>query len=284
MRAASPFAPLRAAAITFAAVAAAAAALAAPGVATADERITDDTPYKTPEGRVRAGLWKLEYGVHGVPRLELGTYTLPYLTWAFGVKSGNAHVKYQLLDRRVWTLAASLGVAYVDLDGLDVDARIAIVPLRLLAAARLGGRFTAALGLMYSQISGEGGYNEDETKAFRGAVAVSNAQAWLSLTTHLSRGWSLYLEGRAVASTEAAADGDLTIALDERTTVDVSATGNASIDEMRGASALAALQWSSARRFRIRFGLGYGNYNIPVLNFIIPIATPFPELDLSFVF
>ena len=53
---------------------------------------------------------------------------------------------------------------------------------------------------------------------------------------------------------------------------------------MRGASVLAAFQWSSARRFRFRAGLGYGNYNIPVLNFIIPIATPFPELDLSFVF
>lgn len=267
-----------------AAIAAATASLAATRVAAADDRITDDTPYKTPEGRVRAGLWKLEYGVHGVRKLELGTYTLPYLTWAFGVKSGNAHVKYQLLDRPVWTLAASLGLAYVDLAGLDVDARISIVPVRLLAAARLGRRFTVGLGLMYSQISGEGGYNEDETKAFRGAVAVSNAQAWLSLTARLSRGWSLYVESRAIASTEAAADGDLTLALDERTTVDVSATGNASIDEMQGGSTLVALQWSSARRFRLRFGLGYGNYNIPVLNFIVPYATPFPELDLSFVF
>ena len=257
---------------------------AAPRVASADERITDDTAYKTPEGRIRAGLWKLEYGVHGVRRLEIGTYTLPYLTWAFDVRSANAHAKYQFFDGRIWTLAARLGVAYVDLGGLDIDARIAIVPVQLLNAVRIGGRFTVGLGLMYSVISGEGAYNEDETQAFRGAVAVSNAQAWVSLTTRISRGWSLYLEARGVASTEAAAQGDLTLAIDDRTTVDIAATGNASIDEMRGGSWLAALQWSSAGRFRIRFGAGYGNYNIPVINFIIPFATPFPELDFYFVF
>ena len=267
-----------------AALAAAAVLAGAGGAASADERITDDTAYKTPEGRIRAGLWKLAYGVHGVRGLELGTYTLPYLTWAFDVKSGNGQVKYQFLDGRRWALAASLGVAYVDLSGIDVDARIAVVPVQLLAAARLGRRFTVGLGLMYSQISGEGAYNEDDTEAFRGAVAVSSAQAWVSLTARLSRGWSLYLESRAIASTEAAGRGDLTIAVDDRTTVEVAATGNASIDEMQGGSTLAALQWSSRGRFRFRFGLGYGNYNIPVINFIIPIATPFPELDVSFVF
>jgi hypothetical protein len=263
---------------------AALAIAAAAGVARADERITDDTAYKTPEGRVRAGLWKLEYGVHGVPRLEIGTYTLPYLTWAFGVGSGNGHVKYQFIHGRQWALAASLGFAYVDLAGLDIDARIAVIPLQLLTAVRLGGRFTVGLGLMYSAISGEGGYNEDETTAFRGAVAVSNAQAWLSLTARISRGWSLYLESRAISSTEAAGQGDLRVRIDDRTTVDVAATGNASIDEMQGASWLAALQWSSAGRFRLRFGAGYGNYNIPVINFIVPVATPFPELDFYFVF
>jgi hypothetical protein len=150
--------------------------------------------------------------------------------------------------------------------------------------ARLGGRFTVGFGLMYSQMSGEGGYNEDETTAFRGAVAVDNAQAWMSLTARISRGWSLYVESRAIASTEAAADGDLRIMVDDRTTVDVAVTGKASIEEMQGGSTLVALQWSSRERFRLRFGLGYGNYNIPVINFILPVATPFPEFDFSFLF
>jgi hypothetical protein len=259
-------------------------ALAISRPASADERITDDTAYKTPEGQVRAGLWKLQYGVHGVRGLEIGTYTLPYVTWAFDVRSVNTQVKYQFFDKRVWTLSSQLGLAYVDLGGIDVDARVAVVPIQVLAAARLGSRFTLGLGLMYTSIAGEGGYNADETDAFRGAIAVSNVQSWISLTTRLSRGWSLYLESRAIASTEATGNGDLTLALDDRTTVDVALTGNASIEELRGGSTLVALQWASRERFRIRFGLGYGNYNIPVINFIIPVATPFPELDLYFVF
>ena len=83
-----------------------AAVLASTTLASADERITDDTPYKTPAGYVRAGLWKLQYGVHQVPGLEIGTYTLPYATWAFDLRTGNGHAKYQFLDGKRWTLAA----------------------------------------------------------------------------------------------------------------------------------------------------------------------------------
>ncbi len=251
--------------------------------AAADDRLTDDTPYKLPSGAVRAGLWKLQYGVHGVRGLELGTSTLPYLSYAFGVSTFNAHAKYQFFDKEHWTLAASLGVSYVDLAGLDIDARIAIVPIQILAARRFGKRLTLGLGTMFSSISGEGSYNADEASEFRGAVAVDNVQSWISLMIHLSRGWTLYLESRAVSSTEAAGQGDGTIAIDERTTVDVAFTGNASIDELRGGSWSVAAQYSR-RRLRLRFGVGYGNYNIPLINFIVPVATPFPIFDLSWVF
>jgi hypothetical protein len=251
--------------------------------AAADDRITDDTPYKIPSGSVRAGLWKLQYGVNGVRGLEIGTYTLPYATYAFGVRSANGHVKYQFFDKEHWTLAATLGVAYVDLTGLDIDARIAIVPFQLLAARRIGKRLTLGLGTMYSQISGEGSYNEDEATEFRGAVAVDNVQSWVSLMIHLSRGWTIYLETRAVSSIEGAGQGDATFTINDRTTVDVSLTGKASIEEMRGGSSLIAAQYSR-KQFRMRFGIGYGNYNIPVINFIVPVATPFPEFDVYWVF
>jgi hypothetical protein len=257
--------------------------LLASGTAIADERITDDTPYKQPSGAVRAGLWKLQYAVHGTTKVEVGTYTLPYLSYAFGVTSGNAHVKYQFFHGENWTFAANLGLAYVDFGGLDIDARVAVVPFQLLAARRIGKRLTLGLGTMYTSIAGEGSYNEDEATELRGAVAVDNAQSWISLMIHLSRGWTLYLESRAIASTQGAGSGDATFTIDDRTTVDVALTGKASIDEMQGASQLIAAQYSR-KHFRMRFGIGYGNYNLPVINFIVPVATLFPELDISWVF
>jgi hypothetical protein len=259
------------------------AVLACTAVAHADERITDDTAYTTPEGKVRAGLWKLQYGIPAVSGLEVGTYVLPYLTWVVDVRSVNAHTKYRIVDRDRWTLSAGLAVTYVDFANLDVPVDIFIVPVQLLASVRLGDRFTLGVGLMYTEMFGESEYNEDENGSFRGAVAVANGQSWLSLTTRISRGWSFYVEGRSVASTEANAAGDVRYMIDERTQIDVAATGSASIEEMRGGSVLAAFQYSG-ERFRIRFGAGYGNFNIPMLNFIVPVATPFPELDVFWVF
>ena len=256
-------------------------ALAVP--ARADERIVDDTPYVLPEGAFRTGLWKLQYGIHKVPGLEVGTYSLPYLSYAFGVTSVNGHVKYQFLHSDTWALAASLGVAYVDLSGIDVDAQMVIVPVQFLAARHLGRRFTFGLGLMYTRISGDGSYNEDEATKLRGAVAADNAQTWLSLMFRISRGWSLYFESRGISSTEAAASGTAQHKIDDRTTVDVALTGKASIDEMQGGSTLLAAQWSG-KYTRLRFGVGYGNYNLPLINFIVPVATVFPEFDLYWVF
>ena len=258
-------------------------AMLASSPAFADDRITDDTPYKIPSGAVRVGLWKLQYGVPNVSGLELGTYTLPYVSFALHVKSVNVHAKYQFFDKEHWTLAANVGFAYVDLGGLDIDARIAIMPIQILAARRIGKRLTLGLGMMWSTITGEGSYNEDEATEFRGAVAVDNVQTWFSLMLHLSRGWTLYFESRAVSSIEAAGNGDATFTVNDRTTVDVAATGKASIEELRGGSSLLAAQYSR-EHFRLRFGIGYGNYNIPVVNFIIPVATPFPELDFFWVF
>jgi len=249
----------------------------------ADERITDDTPYVIPEGARRVGLWKLQYGIQGVRGLEVGTYILPYASWAFDVGSVNAHVKYQFLRSDRWALAASLGLAYVDLGGIGVEAQMFVVPVQLLAARHLGRRFTLGAGLMYTQITGTAQYNEDEASELRGAVAIDNAQSWLFLMFQVSRGWSLYLESRGISSTEAAASGTAKHAIDDRTSIDVELTGKASIDEMQGASTLLAAQYSG-RRFRLRLGVGYGNFNLPVINFIVPVATVFPEFDLYWVF
>jgi hypothetical protein len=252
-------------------------------IAHADERITDDTAYVLPEGKTRVGLWKLQYGIPKVSGLEVGTYMLPYLTWAFDLRSVNAHAKYQLLDRGRWAVAGNIGVTYVDFANLDVPADVTIVPAQMLTSFRAHDRFTFGLGAMYTEMFGEGSYNEDDDKTLQGAVAVSNAQAWLSLTTRISRGWSLYIEARGITSARAHAAGDAMVVVDDRTHIDVAATGRASVEELRGASSLAAFQYSG-RRVRARFGLGYGNFNVPMLNFIVPVATPFPDFDLYWVF
>lgn len=255
----------------------------APRSARADERITDDTPYVLASGDLRVGLWKLEYGVPKVRGLEIGTLTLPYLAWAFKVKSGNAHVKYQLVAGALTSFAASIGATYADLSGIGVAARVSIVPIQLLISRRFGDRLTFGLASMYTVIGGEGTYNADEASELGGAVAIDNLQSWFSIIARLSRGWSLYFEARAVSSVGAGASGAVHRAIDDRTAVDIQVTGNASIDELRGGSSTMVAQYSG-HHFRLRLGVGYGNYNLPLLNFVVPIATPYPVFDAYWVF
>ncbi len=255
----------------------------ASATASADVRITDDTAYTLPERFVRAGLWRLEYGVHGVTGLEIGTYTLPYLTWAAGIRSGNAYAEYQWYRGRRWTLATSLGLTHADFGGLDIDASISVVPVKLLAAMRLGGRLTLSFGAMYTLFYGEGEYNSESDDRFRGAVALDNLQGWAAIMLRLSSRWTLVVEGRGIASTSGRASGDFMTRLDDRTTVEVAATGRASIDELRGSTTTVSLQYSR-EHLRFRFGGGYGNYVLPVLQMVVPTAIPYPELDLYWVF
>jgi hypothetical protein len=36
--------------------------------------------------------------------------------------------------------------------------------------------------------------------------------------------------------------------------------------------------------FNLRLGVGYGKYNIPLVNFVVPERTLIPEADLYFLF
>jgi len=251
--------------------------------AAADERITDDTPYKNPTGSVRLGLWRAEYAVHGTERLTIGTYTLPYLAFVGGVTTGNGYVEYQLVHRDHFALEAGIGMTYVDFTNLGVDAQLVVVPIRLLSAFRVNDSFAIGLGAMSTGVSGAGAYNSKSDSQFRGAVAASTLQGWVSAMWRWSRGWTLYAEVRGISGVGVNAEGDATHMIDARTRVEVMARADANVDELRGASGTLALHYAR-KSFRLRAGAGYGNYSLPVLNLVVPVAIPYPELDLYFVF
>src|SRR6185503_5393670 len=128
-----------------------------------------------------------------------------------------------------------------------------------------------------------GQHNKQDRTRFRGAIAANTLQVWANAMWRWTRGLTLYGELRAVSSVDIAANGDTMHVLDARTTVTVMAHGDANLEEVHGASATLGLHWAR-KRFRLRAGVGYGNYSVPVLNFVVPVAIPFPELDVYWVF
>jgi hypothetical protein len=226
------------------------------GSAAGDERITDDTPYQTPPGKVRLGLWKAQYSPAAVPRLEVGTYALPWLAAALSVPVVNGHAKVALWHRGRWALSGAIGMVYADFSHFTADAKLTIVPTQALAACRLSQRFTVTGGLMYTHMFGEAKYEEDEIGALRGAVAASNVQAWAAVMLGLTSRWTVYTELRSASSVEVSAGAEGTARVDDaqdEAFPDIQAAALAALARLCPpglAAAIVSLRHSPDRRVR----------------------------------
>jgi hypothetical protein len=254
---------------------------------TADERLTDEMPYILRPGEVRAGLWKLEVGLWGnevLDRLQLGTYTWPWLVWATGAPFGNAYLKGEVWQRGPWSATAGAGLLYVDLGFDDQDASFTIVPIEAHVGYRVGDRITLAGGAIYTAVTLSGQFESEGSDFFRGAAGVSNVQIPLTVEWRWSERTALVSQARFVAYQDTAADGFARFQLDERTTVDVVATGESDVLDPARALALSTDFAWSWRTFNLRAGVTYGNYNVPVVNFVVPTKIWFPNFDLYWRF
>lgn len=248
-----------------------------------DERqsATDDTAYTLSGGRLRVGLFKLQYGLFDFA--TVGTHTLP---WA--VLAATAHAKLRLLHADPITLAVQAGFAYFDssrLRALDASAGSAIVtavPIEGLLSHRFGGAFTLSGSVVYTEVAVRGALFLD---AFDGAAAgaADNLQLTTSAELRLSRVFALVVVGRWLMLQRVAGRASVTYRPDAFTTVAVHGDAVASAFGVRDAFSIVPSLHVSWGVFNLRVGVGYGNFNVPLVNFVLPERTPIPELDLFFV-
>ena len=161
-------------------------------------------------------------------------------------------------------------------DSTSADATFYILPVELVASWRKGD-WTLSPGAIFTKIAVSGEYDEDQ---FEGAVAVTNLQLYFTTEWRVSDSIALLLHLRWLAYQDTSAAGTLTLNPDPYTEVEVISDGSSDLlDYHRAASAVASIAFSW-EVFNLRLGLGYGNYSIPLLNFVVPHKTPIPELDL----
>lgn len=267
----------------------AALAPAAPARAdhTEETPLTDEMPYILRPGETRAGLWKIELGLWGHPvldRLQLGSYTWPWLVWATGAPFGNAYLKGEVWQRGPWSATAGAGLLYVDLGFDDQDASFTIVPIEAQLGYRVGDRITLAAGAIYTAVTLSGQFESEDSDFFRGSAGVSNLQIPVTVEWRWSRHTALVTQARFVPYQDTSADGVGHVQVDDRTTVDIVATGNSDVlDPARAFALTTDFAWSW-RHFNLRAGLTYGNYNVPVVNFVVPTKIVFPNLDVYWRF
>lgn len=257
-------------------LAAAGVSLCAPAAAfhTEQERVTNGTAYTLrKKGERKLGVWNAAYAAHR--RLDLTTYTWP---WFFRIV--NLGVKYELPVSERFSAGSGLHLFNLDVQKLNPDAEpvtISAIPFELNGSYRWDA-YTASAQAVYSYVRVQGVLEEG---ALEGAAAVSNLQLVSTLEYRWSKVTALWLRFRYLAyQWQPSASASYVLYPDEYTTVKVHGAAEVEMfDVLHAYSIVPGVHWSW-ETFNLRLGLGYGNYNLGPVNFVVARKTLVPDLDL----
>lgn len=249
---------------------------------TKETPITDHTAYTLPQKSFRLGLWSAEYSVFD--SLTVGTY---WPAWIFRVAS--LHAKWRFLQTDRWAFAVYGDVFRLDtknLKKLDQSAGAATITAGTLeprASWRISDHFDLSGSISWTMVAVDGTIHKNDFHG-AGSGAVDNMQLTSTLGWRLTRVTTLALHARYLVFQRVAANADATYHPDAFTTVEVH--GNAQSDVLYTPHAFSllpavALSW---KHLNLRAGIGYGNWNVPGLDFVVDHKTLIGELDAYWVF
>jgi hypothetical protein len=249
---------------------------------TPEQRITEDTAYTYPRSTFRLGIWKEQYSIWNP--FTVGTYF-----WPWWLKVPNLQAKWRLYQGETWAFSAATGLFYLDtksFKAIDENAtrvKLAVVPFEMLASCRFDDRYTLSGGFVQTLVKADGTLTVD---SFHGAAngAVENLQYTMTFEWRATRVTALTAHARVLVYQRLRGGGDVTLHPDAYTTV-----------ELHGGAASEAVNYGKAwsitpavnfswETFNLRAGVGYGNFSLPGVNFVLPNKTLIPELDLFWLF
>lgn len=240
---------------------------------TREERIVDQTAYTLPAGRFQIGLLRQLWGP--LDWLMVGTYAVP---WFFRIV--NAHAKLRILGEDPLALAVQVGFVRAEprfLEEKSGNAIVTAVPIEVFLSWRIDDRFTFSPGAAYAAIDVDGRYDPAELE---GVLAVSNGQLTGAFEVRLTTTTAFVLHGRYLVFQDLSGRASSTFEPDRFTTVQVDAVGSSDALDFTFAGSVFASVVFSWEVVNLRLGLGYGNFNVPGINLVVPDARPLPDLDL----
>lgn len=245
-----------------------------------DQHITDDTAWTAKYNTFRFGLYKLEYSFHD--RVTGGTYIWPWL-----LRTSSLYGKWRFYDGERWGWSVRLGFFRLDSSAFgrseDANAVFTVVPFELTATQRIDADDQLSHSLVVTAVTLRGTADDD---ALRGAAqgGVTNSQ-YVGVYEHrYSSKRALVVTGRFLLAQVARADANLVWHPDEFTTIELHGEGTDrdSLNFRAAFSIVPAFVWSWDT-FNLRLGLGYGNLNVPGVNFVLPERSLIPDVDLYWI-
>ena len=240
--------------------------------------VTDWSAHTLDDGEIRVGLFRAQYGLF--EDLQVGT-VVPI--WAIRVKNFDA--KWTAWRGGPWAVSVASALAWIrarDFGDEQPDVSLVILPIEATGSWQAGD-FAAHLRLGFSMVRTVGSADSggDEDVEFEGVAAISTFYASPTVEYRLSRVTALVAELHLGLFQELGGRGDITYrSEDGRTRVDLHAGGGADIAEGIPANVVVSAFWSW-EVFQFKAGLGYGQYQVPMLNlFVDTDPVYFPEAAL----
>ena len=249
---------------------------------TDDEHITDDTAWTLKgEKDFRVGLYKASATI--ADRVEVGTYVWPWLLLAPNVF---AKLRFLSLGPSQWAVEAG----FFRVDTATIDRSVADPPvftvgaLSIVSSVEIARRHQISNKLVGTAVRARGAV-DDDTLAGTGQAGLTNLQYVLAYEFRASRSLALVLTGRYQFLQVLDGTTTFTTRPDDYTSVEVvaAARDDSSLNFRNAFSILPAIAWSWST-FNLRVGVGYGNFNVPGVNFMIDRRTPIPQFDLFWTF
>ena len=268
--------------------------------ALADAELTERSPSTLDPGEVRLGLTDLGVGLWGhelLERIEVSTHHFMWGSWAFGVPTYDVRAKFEFWRDPKLSLAIAAEIMKVDLgplvdgssgsiestdengnatmDESSPELGFQVIPIELWAGYRINDRWRITAGAVYTKVSLSGETEAGPIDALGGTVGTSSLE-WIATAQYrASKSWYLIGGGRVLGhqtqwATARAEEGNAT----NETTVEGDALG---VGGAWNVSFAAHLQRPS---FNLRFGVEYGNYHVPFVNFVAAQRGFLPMLDV----
>lgn len=246
-----------------------------------DDHITDDTAWtlKGPKN-YRLGLYKASATI--ADRVVLGTYLWPWLA-----RTASLFAKWRFLSLGPTEWAAEAGFFRLDTAAFDRTGPNA--PVFTIGTASVINSLELGDHQLSNNLIGTvvnlKGEIDAETLGGTAQGGASNLQYVLAYQYRASRTLALVVTGRYQIFQVLGGQASFTSQPDDYTSIEVVAAGSDDrIVNFRYAfSVIPALAWSW-ENFNLRLGLGYGNFNVPGINFMTRERFVIPELDLYWTF
>lgn len=248
---------------------------------TLENPITEQTAYTKHQGRHKVGLWTLEAAHNN--SLTFGC------TWAtYFLLAPNAHVKWQIVRSDPVAIGVRASVLTFrgensSSQGQSSKIRLFVGSLEPMFSWRVNTYWTLSTGNVLTLVTADG---DISTASFNGvaAAAVSNVQYLLSSEWRINRTVALVVTGRYLLFQKAQANANISYQPDAFTRMTLHGAATTSSLDYRGAGSIVGSVHWSWRHIDLRIGVGYGNWSLPLVNFVVEKKTLIPDLDFAYYF